>query len=353
MYMVVNLHILGQGGVLHNADGADSAAAWLLEISAYCAVDCYAIISGYVSYSDEPKPYHYRKFLGFWVQVFTYSFGITLVAFLLKQGAVGVKELVESFIPIATKQYWYASAYAGLFFVIPWINKLLRGCNRQEVSRLAFALIAIYIVYVTFANRFGDCFSLDAGYSFGWLTILYIVGAWMKKCDVPAYLNNRECLMGIIFCVLFTWVIKMFIPANITNNIFINYTSFSIVFIALALVVMFSKLHMGLIAERIVNCFAPAAFGVYLIHTHRLVWNYFMKEAFIWITNSSWWLLVIEVLISAFCIFIFCLLIEKIRLILFRILKIDELIKKIAIWIECSVDKIYSKIFRMEGQKNG
>jgi hypothetical protein len=345
MFMVVNLHILGQGGVLHNAGGVDRAVAWLLEISAYCAVDCYAIISGYVCYSDEPKPYHYRKFLGFWVQVFTYSFGIALVAFLLKPEVVGVKGLVRFFVPIATRQYWYASAYAGLFFVIPWINKLLRGCSRQEVSRLAFVLIAVYIVYVTFANRFGDCFSLDAGYSFGWLTILYIVGAWMKKCNVPTYLNHRVCLMGIIFCILFTWGVKMFIPENITNNIFINYTSFSIVFVAFALVVMFSKLHMGIIAERIVNCFAPAAFGVYLIHTHKLVWNYIMYEAFIWITYSPWWLLVIEVFISAFCIFIFCLLIEKLRLILFRILKIDELIKKLADWFECSLNKTCSSFF--------
>ena len=52
MFMVVVLHVLGQGGVLKAAKNGQYIISWLLEIIAYCAVNCYAIISGYVGYSD-------------------------------------------------------------------------------------------------------------------------------------------------------------------------------------------------------------------------------------------------------------------------------------------------------------
>lgn len=51
MIMIVTLHLLGHGGILNNLEPFTSGhySAWTLEIIAYCAVNCYALISGYVS----------------------------------------------------------------------------------------------------------------------------------------------------------------------------------------------------------------------------------------------------------------------------------------------------------------
>jgi hypothetical protein len=88
--------------------------SWLLEIIAYCAVDCYAIISGYVCYSEEHKPHYYKRFLSFWVQVCTYSFGITLLVYIIRP-EIGIRTLITCLFPITRLHYWYVSAYAGLF----------------------------------------------------------------------------------------------------------------------------------------------------------------------------------------------------------------------------------------------
>ena len=145
---------------------------------AYCAVDCFAIISGFVSYTDKEKTYRYSKFFRFWLQVITYNFGITLIAFLVKPAIVGeVKIVIKSLLPVATKAYWYVSAYAGLFFIIPWLNKLMRSCSKKEETSLITVILFIFVGYVTFANKVGDCFKLSRGYSFVWLTILYLIGA--------------------------------------------------------------------------------------------------------------------------------------------------------------------------------
>ena len=61
MYMVIILHVMYQGGILGNLSGnTEYAVSWFIETVAYCAVDCYAIVSGYVGYREEEKPYNYR-----------------------------------------------------------------------------------------------------------------------------------------------------------------------------------------------------------------------------------------------------------------------------------------------------
>ena len=62
MLMVVVLHVLGQGGVLKTSTplSIGYSVAWILEIAAYCAVNCYALISGYVGVNSKFK--YYEKF---------------------------------------------------------------------------------------------------------------------------------------------------------------------------------------------------------------------------------------------------------------------------------------------------
>lgn len=115
MFLVVTLHVLGGGGVLSAAQGTQLSVSWLIEIAAYCAVDCYAIISGFVCYREAETKYHYTKYISFWVPIFTYSFGITLCTFILKPEDHGFGELIRAALPISTSAYWYANAYTGLF----------------------------------------------------------------------------------------------------------------------------------------------------------------------------------------------------------------------------------------------
>lgn len=71
MAMVVALHVLGQGGIL-GASAERSAnynIAWFLEIAAYCAVNCYALISGYVGIRAKHKA---SNIIMLWLQVALY-----------------------------------------------------------------------------------------------------------------------------------------------------------------------------------------------------------------------------------------------------------------------------------------
>ena len=77
MFMVVMLHILGHGGILNNATSGslNYGVAWLLETMAYCAVNCYALISGFVGTKAK---YRYTNIVMLWLQVVFYTIIITV-----------------------------------------------------------------------------------------------------------------------------------------------------------------------------------------------------------------------------------------------------------------------------------
>ena len=78
MFLVVILHVLGRGGILGATNGGKLFVCMILETAAFCSVDCFALISGYVSYSGEEKPFRYSKYIHLWLQVVFYSFGFTI-----------------------------------------------------------------------------------------------------------------------------------------------------------------------------------------------------------------------------------------------------------------------------------
>ncbi len=334
MFFVTILHTLGHGGVLRSTIGIKNDIVYLLEIIAFCAVNCYAIISGFVMYSEKRKPYCCSKYITLWLQVIFYSVGISLFVFLIKGSEmVSLKELIKFALPVTTKKYWYFSAYTGLFFLIPFLNKLAYSSTKKQLSIL---IIVVFIVHICFGGL-QDSFYFNGGYSTAWLAIMYMFGVWIKKCDIASKLKNNYAIMVLISCILITWFFKVFSPLG--NNLFISYLSPTIVLSAMCWVIIFSKINIGGIAKNIIKFLSPAAFGVYLIHEHTIIKDEFITNKFIWISSLDWWFIPIAVIGCSLSIFIVCLIIEKARLYLFKKLKINKGAESICCKIEMLLRK--------------
>lgn len=143
MMMIVTLHVLGRGGVLEESvvGGGQYHAAYFMEIACYCAVDCYALISGYVMFDSKFK---YGKFILLMFQVYFYSLGITIVYLILKPEYVNIGCLIKSLFPILSKQWWYLSAYAGMYLFIPFMNSIVSTMKKKEVKMLNFSIILVF-----------------------------------------------------------------------------------------------------------------------------------------------------------------------------------------------------------------
>lgn len=329
MFFVCTIHVLENGGLLKNVGGIKSGVSWLLEIIVLCAVNCYAIISGFVMYSDEEKTYRFSKYVTLWLQVFFYSFGISLFAFIIKgKSLVSVSSLLMSALPVTSSSYWYFSAYTGLFFVVPLLNKFVRGITKKQLTA---TMILLFVVFSCYGFLF-NVFYMSDGYSFVWLAILYLFGAWLKKCDIPQKIKSKYALVCLLICILITWLFKIFSP--IFNGLFVSYLSPTIVLMAICYVILFSKLDINGFTQKIIKFFSPAAFGVYIIHLQKVIASQFITNKFTWIARFDWWLIPVVVLSCALCIFVVCLFIEKVRLWLFKVLKINKIAEEFCYKIE-------------------
>ena len=178
MFLVVFLHVLGRGGVLESAPilSVNYEIAWFIEIAAYCAVNCYALISGYVGIRGH---YRYSNLVLLWLRVAFYTILITFVFAVGTTGKVGKQEILGAIFPISTEQYWYFTAYAGMFLFIPFVNLFVQRASQSQVRAVIHGCILLFSILPTVFRR--DIFVLKDGYSALWMLILYLIGGYIGK----------------------------------------------------------------------------------------------------------------------------------------------------------------------------
>lgn len=149
MIMIPVLHTLGRGGILENTIpfSAHYEIAWLLEVAAFCAVDSYALITGYVGYGGKHK---YCNILYLYFQVIFFTLITTALFLIFKSELVEFSMIKKVVFPFAYETYWYFSAYFCLFFFIPFLNAILDRTSKREIQKLLLVLFIIFSLLPTF-----------------------------------------------------------------------------------------------------------------------------------------------------------------------------------------------------------
>lgn len=332
MFMVTVLHVLGQGGVLGNTYGFSGQylVSWFLELAAYGAVNLYALISGYVGINSRFKA---SNLLVLWLQVALYSLGIAVLTAIIRPELCSASDVIAFAFPVITSKYWYFSAYVCLFLFMPLLNAGINALSKQTLRRVIIAMIVVFSVAASAAKETQhDPFSLVSGYSGIWLMILYAVGGYIGKYGMWKRVP-QPALLGIYFgCTAVSLALKCAIPF-LSGTVFrttyhlkfiASYISPLVVLGSIALLLFFSRLRCGNIAKKIIALFAPAAFGVYIIHVHPLVWDNLMLNRFVSYASLSPLALAGAVLLTAFGIYLVCSLIDLLRIRIFKLLKIRK-----------------------------
>lgn len=329
MFMVVLLHILAQGGVLSKTVpfSAEYEAAWLIEIGAFCAVNSFALISGYIGIDSKFK---FSNIIVLWLRVVFYTLAITAVFSIVKPSVVTGKTWIKALFPVMFSQYWYFTSYFAMFFFMPLLNQVL---NNMEKKQLKTVLISICIVFSGLQTLFHrDVFSTAQGYTAWWLMILYLIGGYIKKYGLLEKWKMKTLLLGYVLMVTGTWISKYIIEIGTLKivhkakggNYLIRYTSPTILLSGIFLLLIFKNMKIGDTAKKLIKVLSPLAFSVYLIHVHPLVWDNFMFERFVKYADLPWYLEVIAVLGTGLAIYIAGSAIDMVREKMFKVLKIKK-----------------------------
>lgn len=348
MLFVLLLHILKHGGILANLEKFSFGynIAWFVEICAYCAVNCYELISGFFGYSSKQK---YSNIINLYFQTAFYAVLATGIFYIMNPDEIGKKAFIKAVFPFGFNVYWYFTAYFCMFFFIPFMNKILEVCDFKQLTGLVSASIVFFsIIPLIFKS---DVYFTNNGYTVLWISVLYIIGGYIRKFELHRKISNIKCILLYFGAVLvafgqkvITEYVKFTVNGETVNEgLFIKYTSPTMVICAVSLLCLFAKVDFKVGMKKLTAIFSPFAFSVYLIHTAPYVWSKVMKNRFVLFAELNPIVMILVVFATAIGIFALCSLIDFVRVQLFKMFRIKELSVKIEGTVAKIIEKLYNK----------
>lgn len=346
MLGVVLLHVLNHGGVLGlDHSPASFSVVWFLEVLAFPAVNCFVLISGYVGYKAENIYPKIRNIISLLFTVLFYSISIFLVFKFFGAEPLGLVDLVKSFMPTILKSYWFFSAYLGVFLLSPLLNLFVYKSNFKQV----FVFLVIFSLF-SVVSTFYDTFSVLEGYSVIWFAFMYLIGAIIKKYNLTELFCKRCWVIIALAAFIITWLSKIVLDfTNIpllekASDTLVKYVSPTIVIMAVVVLSLFSKINCPPSFAPIISFFATSAFSVYLIHDNELVRQYLISEIHNYVGDFNIVLLILSIICCVCAIFITCILIDKIRIFIFKVIKLDKLAQLVEKLIKKILNATYKKL---------
>lgn len=337
MLMVVLLHCLNYGvgsGTVGDGTANEFIFNSLGELTK-CAVDIFAIITGYVCVNAS---FRYSRIFPLWLQALIYDVGITAVFAAVYPGTIGLKSFLISLTPVPRYNYWYLTAYFCMFFFIPFFNMLLHRLGGRQNLLLVGTMLFVFSGVAVCGNAFGRDFGVKGGYSPLWLMVMYFVGAYLKLygARLAKKMSRLRCVLGFLFGCGASWVCQAAIVRSGVDELFgrdisgvlAEYNSPFVVLSAVCAVMFFAQLKIKK-GARLVTRLSACAFGVYLISEQRFFRHYIVTGRFVSIVNDSPLLFTAKLLGGALAIFVFCLAVDYLRSLLFKVLRVNKLCSKI------------------------
>jgi len=337
MGLIVLHHLLLHGGLVFAFPdfSASGMAVQLLNTVTRCAVNVYALISGYVMVRSRFRP---ARLMGLWLQV-VWTGVLGVVCLPLMGQAISAARLFEALTPVSHDYYWYFTCYAVVFLLSPFLNLLLASMNRKQTGMLIAALTALFSILPTLMLT--DRFQLNGGYHPVWLATLYLIGGAVRLHGFERLCGTGRALAAAAICVLAGWAFRLAALAAGwagLEELLLAYTAPTMLLRAMALLCVFASLKLPAWLGRAASALSPLTFGVYLIHDHPLVREYLLKMKLAGLANLNPVLMLSGLFACWAGVYGLCLALEWMRFRLFAALKTaalcERLEKRILGWTE-------------------
>lgn len=285
MLMIVTLHFLGKGGVLNAPlDSTRHIFGWAIESVCIVAVNCYVLISGYFLVNSKFKLSRLSQLL---VHVLFYSVSIAFLLVVTGREELNVSNTITTLLPVLTGQYWFITAYVGMYVLSPFINILIKALTRKQHLWLIFTGIFLFSIWPSVFWNKGLSYELQSGYSVIWFVFLYIMAAYVSRYYKPDYkirVHARRYILTASLVAILTLSLSytyyktgINIIESFRGSLF-RYNSTTTLFASLALFILFLNIRITNVRiNNLIKFFAPLTLGVYLIHEHPMLRGWFWR----------------------------------------------------------------------------
>ena len=312
MIMIVAHHFVVNSGVLdlmyEEPFSINSIFLFLLGAWGKTGINCFTMITGYFMCCSNITLKKYIKLVS---EVLFYNICISTI--FLIAGLATVKDIVNALLLVRElNSSNYIACFLVFYFLIPFLNMLLKNLNNKMHKMLICILLFEYVVCGTIPK-----FSVELNYV-SWFIVLYLVAAYIRLYPI----KNRKWGMLTLVLVLSAIVsvlVCVFIGTEYNKQMAYIFVSDSNTFFAFAIGVssfmVFKNLKIK--PNKWINIIAGSTFGVLCIHA-----NSWPMRNWLWgicinvkkLFNFGFVTLVLCSLVSLLSIFIACTLIDIIRI---------------------------------------
>ena len=360
MGSILLTHIITQGGVMYEAAAQVNYPAYalcslLLAFNTWGS-SVFAILSGYLYIRARYRP---ANFIRIWLQTVFYMLVITAVFRIATPDRMGVSSWVNCIFPVTKMCYWYITAYAGLFLLIPLLNAAVNALDRRTLTLTLLVLLAVFCILPPLGNK--DTFHFSGGYSPWWLVVMYLCGAYIRLYgeSLLARVKTHTIVLIMLVCGLITWGIKMLASfadllttkvwlANAISSrspAFQDRNAVFLMIVSICVFLLFLRLRIPARLHGSVRFLSSHALGVYLLHTQPLLYGAAYYH-FSVLETLPFPLLLPAILGIAIVIFAACIFADWLRSLLFRLLKIDALAERIGAALTKWLGRLTDRILR-------
>lgn len=232
------------------------------------------------------------------------------------------------------RPYWFIIAYFILYAISPILNAFIQIAN----PRTFLSVLASFFIMEFAYGWITDVAAFNGGYTAISFVGLYLLAQFIRKYSCR--LLKIGVFVNLLFYVLLSIlpVILFFLSKHKFNMI--AYSSPFVIMASLFFFLAFNKMK---ISNKAINYLACSSLSIYLVHLHPLI-----SEHFIFLMNLAYNTLggfsyVLFVFIFAICFGLFCILLDKIRILLWSFLCksfLDSALCRFQVYI----DRIYTRL---------
>lgn len=325
MFFVCILHTGGGfGGLTGASHSIDKVAVLLMLCIADVAVNCFMMISGYVSWRKEWKM---GRYIALWAQVAFYTVGLAVLAgcIHMAQGhdsGLTWRTISSLTLPVPfASAYWYFTVYTSVFLLAPVMGLLQARLNQKQM--LAFILCGMLLISLCGPLSSGP---LVWGYSTAWLCIMYMVGSYLR--EYPIQTKRSKAWFCIILITLLNTGCSVACMQLGKHGIHLPYFPMDYCFpftaaLSILFFIVFASMEItGKFACKAAAILSPLSFAVYLIHSHPCAEPFF-RQMFGKLSNI-FGCSFITVIVASILIYCGASILDAGRLQLFKRLKIRQ-----------------------------
>ncbi len=229
-------------------------------------VNCFILISGYFGIR-----WRRRSLWNYVYQVLFWTVIAYFVAVVIGIHDFDAKQFIWTLITFMSEN-WFKLSYLGLFMLSPMLESFIEKSSQQQLS-------TFILVFYSFSTFFGWILQVSPefkeGMTFISLSGLYLIGAYIRKYDIPALHFNKWVDLSLYagISLLLTIIAFMALRAGITNSPY-GYLNPLVIVESVYLFLFFKKWNIGY--HRSINIIASSAFSVYLFHYHSTLGGLYM-----------------------------------------------------------------------------